>query len=167
MAVTGFEVGKRYQITVEGVTSKAITYAGNGAAGSNNASGLLRMQSSAFNLQKNLQEMPVFGFSGITVTPINTDPYNTYTISMRDDSAGTYKLFTGFPISGSPEDTVGFVRTTQGAPRTEDVWSADRGYPRQGVFHEGRLWLGGTKSKKQSIFASRAGNFFDFFSESA
>lgn len=162
MAVNGFEVGKRYQITVEGVTSKAITYAGNGDG---SAAGLLRMQSSAFNLQKNLQEMPVFGFSGITVTPINTGSYNTYTISMRDDSAGTYKLFTGFPISGNPEDTVGFVLTTQGAPRTEDVWSADRGYPRQGVFHEGRLWLGGTKSKTQSILASRAGNFFDFFSE--
>ena len=163
MAVSGFEVGKRYQITVEGVTSKAITYAG---SGDGSAAGTDRMESSAFNLQRNLQEMPVFGFSGITVTPVDAAPhYNTYIISMRDDSAGTYKLFTGFPISGSSEDTVGFAITIQGVPRTEDVWSADRGYPRQGVFHEGRLWLGGTKSKKQSIFASRAGNFFDFFSE--
>ena len=162
MSVSGFEVGKRYQITVEGVTSKSITYAGNGDA---TAAGTDRMESSAFNLQKNLQEMPVFGFTGITVTPVIGGSYNTYTISMRDDSAGTYKLFTGFPISGSPEDTVGFEITAQGVPRTEDVWSANRGYPRQGVFHEGRLWLGGTKSKKQSIFASRAGNFFDFFSE--
>ena len=163
MAVSGFEVGKRYQVTVEGVTSKAITYAG---GGDGTPEGTAQMESSAFNLQKNLQEMPVFGFSGITVTPINALPhYNQYTITMRDESAGTYKLFTGFPISGNPEDTAAFTIVDQGTPRTEDVWSATRGYPRQGVFHEGRLWIGGTKSKKQSIFASRAGNYFDFYSE--
>jgi len=163
MSVSGFEVGKRYKITVEGVTSKDITYAGSGGT---DAAGTNRMESSAFNLQKNLQEMPVFGFSGITVTPVNSAPhYNTYTISMRDDSAGEYKLFTGFPTTGNPEDTVAFAITTQGSPRTEDVWSANRGYPKQGVFHEGRLWLGGSKSKPQSIFASRAGNYYDFFGE--
>ena len=100
MSVSGFEVGKRYKITVEGVTSKDITYAGSGGT---DAAGTNRMESSAFNLQKNLQEMPVFGFSGITVTPVNSAPhYNTYTISMRDDSAGEYKLFTGFPTTGNP-----------------------------------------------------------------
>jgi hypothetical protein len=29
----------------------------------------------------------------------------------------------------------------------------------------GRLWLGGTKSKLQSLFASRSGSFFDFYTE--
>ena len=30
---------------------------------------------------------------------------------------------------------------------------------------KGRLWLGGTKSKLQSLFASRSGSFFDFYTE--
>jgi hypothetical protein len=32
-----------------------------------------------------------------------------------------------------------------------------------GTFHDGRLWLGGTKSKIQSVFASKAGIFFDYY----
>ena len=158
---TDFDKGQQYQVNVEGVLSKNTTYLEDGA-GTNLANS---QSSTAFNLQKNLQEMPVFGFDGITVAPSGVA--KTYTITMADDSAGSYELFSGFQTtSGINNDgRMGFLRTTNGAPRTEDVWSADRGYPKQGVFHEGRLWLGGTKSKKQSIFASRAGNFFDFFSE--
>ena len=158
---TDFDKGQQYQVNVEGVLSKNTTYLEDGA-GTNLANS---QSSTAFNLQKNLQEMPVFGFDGITVAPSGVA--KTYTITMADDSAGSYELFSGFQTtSGINNDgRMGFLRTTQGAPRTEDVWSAARGYPKQGVFHEGRLWLGGTKSKKQSIFASRAGNFFDFFSE--
>ena len=34
-----------------------------------------------------------------------------------------------------------------------------------GAFNEGRLWIGGTKSKRQSLFASKSGDLFNFFSE--
>mgnify|MGYP003629975754 CR=1 FL=1 len=158
---TDFDKGQQYQVNVEGVLSKNTTYLEDGA-GTNLANS---QSSTAFNLQKNLQEMPVFGFDGITVAPSGVA--KTYTITMADDSAGSYELFSGFQTtSGINNDgRMGFLRTTNGAPRTEDVWSADRGYPKQGVFHEGRLWLGGSKSKTQSIFASRAGNYYDFFSE--
>jgi hypothetical protein len=155
MTASGFEDGKRYAVNVNGVTSKDIVWTGDTSTD--------EQASTAFNLQKNLQEMPVFGFDGISV---ERTAAKTYTITMRDSSANDYKLFSGYPVSGSASDKLAFeIITPQGSPRTEDAWSATRGYPRQGVFHEGRLWLGGTKSKKQSIFASRAGNFFDFFSE--
>ena len=154
--------GQRYKVTAQGVTSKDITHGGNGSGTS--SLGLARMATSAFNLQKNLQEMPVFGFTGITVTPVAGSDID-FTISMADESAGKYDLFTAFVTSGNAADVIPMAITQEGSPRTEDVWSANRGYPKQGVFHEGRLWLGGSKSKKQSIFASRAGNFFDFFSE--
>jgi len=154
--------GQRYKVTAQGVTSKEITHGGNGSGGS--PIGVARMATSAFNLQKNLQEMPVFGFTGITVTPVAGSDID-FIINMADESAGDYDLFTAFVTSGNVADVIPMSITQQGSPRTEDVWSVNRGYPRQGVFHEGRLWLGGTKSKKQSIFASRAGNFFDFFSE--
>ena len=152
---SGFADSQRYQVNIEGVLSKDIVYTGDGTTD--------EQSSTAFNMQKNLQDMPVFGFSGITVA--RTGVAKTYAITLADDSAGTYELFSGFPTSGGASDKIGFSITTQGSPRTEDVWSADRGYPKQGVFHEGRLWIGGTKSKKQSIFASKSGNFFDFFSE--
>ena len=154
--------GQRYKVTAQGVTSKDITHGGNGDGGS--AIGLDRMATSAFNLQKNLQEMPVFGFTGITVTPVGGSDID-FIINMADESAGDYDLFTAFVTSGNVADVIPMSITQDGSPRTEDVWSAARGYPRQGVFHEGRLWLGGSKSKPQSIFASRAGNYYDFFAE--
>jgi hypothetical protein len=44
----------------------------------------------------------------------------------------------------------------------EAVWSATRGYPGCGVFHEGRLWLAGSTQRPSTIWGSRVGLFFDF-----
>ena len=43
-----------------------------------------------------------------------------------------------------------------------DAWSSTYGYPRTVTFHEGRLYFGGSKSRPNTIFASRVGRFFDF-----
>jgi len=146
----GFKEGEQYQIDVEGVLSKAITYAGDANA--------TEQSSTAFNLQRNLQEMPVFGFSGVTVTRTAN---HTYTIRISNGSAKNFELFSGFSLTNT-NDTLAFLKDQDGSPRKEDVWSATRGYPKMGVFSDGRLWIGGTKSKRQSLFASRSGNFFDF-----
>jgi len=44
----------------------------------------------------------------------------------------------------------------------EDVWSANRGWPRSVTFHEGRLYFGGSKSRPSTIWGSKIGLFFDF-----
>lgn len=44
----------------------------------------------------------------------------------------------------------------------EDVWSALRGWPLCGTFHEGRLWLGGSTTRPSTLWGSRVGLFFDF-----
>ena len=44
----------------------------------------------------------------------------------------------------------------------EAVWSATRGYPRSGTFHEGRLYFGGAKSLPSALFGSKVGDFFNF-----
>ena len=44
----------------------------------------------------------------------------------------------------------------------EDTWSSSKGYPRSVTFHEGRLYFGGSKSRPNTIFASRVARFFDF-----
>ena len=151
---SGFVEGQQYQVSVNGVLSKDITYAGDGNAD--------QQAATAANLARNLQDMPVFGFTGISVERTHTDEY---TITMAGESANSYGLFSGFPTSGGTSDTIGFSLDTQGTARTENVWSYTRGWPKMGVLHQGRLWIGGTKSKPQSIIASRSGAFFDFFSE--
>lgn len=44
----------------------------------------------------------------------------------------------------------------------ETVWSVSRGYPRTATFHEGRLYLGGSKSRPSTVWGSKIGLFFDF-----
>ena len=44
----------------------------------------------------------------------------------------------------------------------EDVWSANRGWPRSVSFHEGRLYFGGSKSRPSTIWGSKIGLFFEF-----
>ena len=151
-----FVAGDTYQIDVEGVLSKSITFAGD--TGGNQES------STTFNLQKNLQEMPVFGESGVDVARTGV---LQYTITISGESTKNFEVFTGFPTSGisHANQKITFAKTQNGSPRKEDVWSATRGYPKMGAFHEGRLWLGGTRSKPQSLFASKSGSFFDYFFE--
>jgi len=146
-----FVSGDRYQVDVQGVLSKNISFGGDA-------------ESTAFNLQKNLQEMPIFGDTGVTVT--GSSLYGPYTITVSNESAQPLKLFSGFQTSGSSGNhSITFSRTVVGSSRKEDVWSNARGFPLMGAFNEGRLWIGGTKSKRQSLFASKAGDLFNFFSE--
>ena len=150
MTLGHFEVGDRFQIDVEGVLSKNITLTGSSA-------------SSAANIQRNLQEMPIFGDTGIAVTGGPA----VFVITVSGESTQPFELWSGFATSdsGGTANTVAFVLNTQGVARKEDVWSATRGYPKTAAFYSGRLWLGGTKSKLQSLFASRSGSFFDFYTE--
>ena len=145
-----FEVGDRFQIDVEGVLSKNITLTGSAS-------------STAANIQRNLQEMPIFGDTGVAVT----GGPSAFTITVSGESTKSFELWSGFATSdsGGTANEVAFALVTQGSPRKEDVWSATRGYPKTAAFYSGRLWLGGTKSKLQSLFASRSGSFFDFYTE--
>jgi hypothetical protein len=149
LTLTNFTAGDRFQIDVESVLSKNITFTQSAA-------------STAANIQKNLQEMPIFGDTGVAVTGVGP-----FTVTVSGESTKSFDLWSGFPtldLHGS-NNAVGFALVTQGVPRKEDVWSATRGYPKTAAFYNGRLWLGGTKSKLQSLFASRSGSFFDFYTE--
>lgn len=157
MTLGHFDAGDRFQIDVEGVLSKNITFTQSPT-------------STAANIERNLQEMPIFGDTGILVTGTQGSPNSTFTITVSGESTQPFELWSGFATSdanasGSNINTVGFALNTQGVARKEDVWSATRGYPKTAAFYAGRLWLGGTKSKLQSLFASRSGSFFDFYTE--
>lgn len=145
-----FDAGDRFQIDVEGVLSKNITVTQSAS-------------STAANIERNLQEMPVFGETGVAVAGGNS----VFTITISGESTKSFELWSGFATSdsGGTANTVAFTINTQGVARKEDVWGVNRGYPKMGTFHGGRLWLGGTKSKQQSLFASKSGSFFDYFFE--
>jgi len=148
---SGFSKGERYEINIEGVTSKTIVYGGDSDAD--------EQATTANNLRQNILDMPVVGFNGVNVERVGN---HTYRITLYDESAGDYNLFSGYSISDTG-DTLAFEIIQQGSPREEFVFSDTRGYPKSGVFYNGRLWLGGSKSKPQSLFASRAGHYLDFY----
>ena len=49
----------------------------------------------------------------------------------------------------------------------EDAWSDARGYPRTTSFHEGRLYMGGSKAMPNTLFGSKVADFFNFKSAEA
>ena len=143
--------GDRFEIDVEGVLSKSISFAGDSTPD--------EQASTVFNIQKNLQEMPVFGETGVAVTRTGT---KQYTITISGESTKDFELFSAYVTEGSTDHEIDFTKTQTGSPRKEDVWSSTRGYPNSICFYEGRLVIGGTESKTQSIFMSKTGSFFDF-----
>ncbi len=151
MTLSSFVAGDTFQLDIEGVLSKNITYAGDSTAD--------QQSSTVFNIQKNIQEMPVVGDTGVSVAYVSAGVYD---ITIGGESAKDFELFSGFATSGTASKTIAFTKTANGSPRKEDVWSATRGWPKMGCFFENRLVLGGTKSKPQSIFMSKTGAFFDF-----
>jgi hypothetical protein len=144
-----FVAGDKYQLEIDGVLSKEIVYHGDSNADERTAT--------ARSMQVNLQDMPVFGDSGITVTRTAA---LQYTVQMSGDSANDYPLMTGFGTTNSHPIT--FNGYTQGRDTKEPIWSATRGYPNLGVFAQGRLWLGGTRDRPQVLMASQAGVYLDF-----
>ena len=146
-----FTVGQQFQIDVEGVLSKNITYAGDSSAD--------EQSSTAENIRKNLQDMPNFGDTGIAVAFVSG---STFRITISGESTKAFELFSGFPTTGAASDNITFTKVATGSPRKEDVWSSARGWPKTACFYEGRLIIGGTRSKSQSVFASKAGLAFNF-----
>jgi hypothetical protein len=52
--------------------------------------------------------------------------------------------------------------TFPGGGAAEPVISAARGWPACGTLHQGRLWLGGLRSRPSTLLASKTGAYFDF-----
>ena len=77
---------------------------------------------------------------------------------------GNEVLITGYT---SATVVTGTVRKTLSATTATTNWdeasfSAHRGYPNAITFHEDRLWLGGTTSQPDAVWASKTGEYFNF-----
>lgn len=140
--------GDRYKISLEGILSDEVVFAGDDAA-------------NIENIRRGIQEMPHMGSSGVSVaTSVSMD---TYTVTLAGSSARPWKLLTVTPVyTASASFGVGVTRSVTGTSRAEDSWSSTRGWPKTTTFHEGRLWFGGSKSRPATLWGSRVGDFFNF-----
>jgi hypothetical protein len=117
-------------------------------------------------------------FPAFTTTPDNTTQYSIK--AFGEDSVDEYfvakngfgrariteyvtdtkvKAFVEIPFFDTDALTSGNWELEYGY---EDVWSNTRGWPRSCVFHEGRLFLGGSKSRPSTLWGSRVADFFNF-----
>jgi len=89
---------------------------------------------------------------------INVNPFGRLRI-VRKVSSSTLEAFAEVPLFNTDDIDDADWEIEQGY---EDTWSATRGYPRAIVFHEGRLFFGGTASRPSTIWGSRVSDFFNF-----
>lgn len=148
-------VGDRFQIEIDGIVSKSITFAGDDAEGK---------AATIENIRRNLQEMPLWGSSGITVAYKGTVSHGfEYTITIAPEAGGGFEEFVGYFVTGNADERfVEFTRTANGTSKEEDLYSGTRGYPTAGAFHNGRLWLSGSPAAPHTLVASKPSQFFDF-----
>lgn len=141
---SGFSVGNTFKLDLEGVLTESMTY------DTVTASLAARLKVGISNLYNT-------GSGDVTVA---FTAGTTYRVTFQNGAARNYDAMTGFATSGS--GTIAVAVITNGVPRTEDAWSATRGYPRTATFYENRLIFGGTKSKPQTVFLSATNSFFNF-----
>jgi hypothetical protein len=140
--------GDRYKISLEGALTDEIAYAGDADTNEENIrTALLAL----FNTG---------GEGSITVAETIATEYD---ITFSGDSARPWGLMTMTPIfTKDAAFEVVVTRTQTGVAKSEDVWSATRGYPSVGTFHEARLWLGGSTARPSTVWGSKVNQFFDF-----
>ncbi|GAG51711.1 unnamed protein product, partial [marine sediment metagenome] len=144
--------GDRYKIALEGILTDELVYAGDTANGAT---------TNEQTISDALIALVNTGGAG-SVTVSNTAS-SEYDITFSGDSADDWDLATFTPIFTKSAAFEGLTTiVTPGVSRKEDAWSATRGWPRTAVFHEGRLWLGGTTFRPSTIWGSKVNFFFDF-----
>lgn len=149
----GWVQGDTFQFELDGARSGEIVYSGD--------TGATDQAATAENIRRAVQDLWVVpAFTGVSVARTGA---LQYTITWAGGSAKAYKLGSVVPLVRSVTTALATVaNSVTGVARTEDVWSATRGYPRTVVFFEGRLWFGGSYSLPQSYFASVVNDPFNF-----
>lgn len=114
----------------------------------------------AANIQAALRALPNTSATGITVA---FSGGTSYTVTFGGDDGQRPWGALGFRVLASAQTpSLSVVVITPGEYPGEDVWSNLRGWPRCGVFFQGRLWMAGSYSLPNTVWASRAGDPNDF-----
>lgn len=139
--------GDRFRLSLDGILTEDIAYSKDDVT------------ATADNIRIALQDLPNTGSSGISVVGAPS----SYTVTFAGDSADDYLPMVGVVVySKSVDFEMGTNTTQDGASRSEDSWSALRGWPRTCTFHEQRLWFGGSLSLPSTIWGSKTNDPFNF-----
>jgi hypothetical protein len=150
---TNVSEGDRYKLSLNGILTEEIVYAQVGAGGATSNENAIRDA---------LLALPITGSSGVAVSQTATAP-DTYDITLSGDSADDWDLITAAPVLVKQTSfQVNTTETQAGSSKSEDVWSATRGWPTTCTFHEARLYFGGSKSRPNTVWGSRVNEFFNF-----
>ena len=146
LTFVGYENGDTFNITLEGETTASIGYS-------------TSMATLAASVQAAMTALSNIGAGGVSVgSPGAGVLHVTFIGENRADDLGEMAPTT----LSSDEGRIRTATVTQGKPGGEPVMSATRGWPATGIFYGSRLWLGGLRSRTQTMLASRLGFFFDF-----
>lgn len=143
----GQNTSDRYKIALNGIRSEDIFFSAD-------------QDTNAQLIEDSLLELPNTANTGVSVTATSI---TEYVVTFSDASADDWELLTASAIA--PQDVafaMSAVETQKGVPRSEDTWSATRGWPVTCTFHESRLWFGGSSVRPQTLWGSFAGDFFNF-----
>ena len=142
---TSFSTGNTFKLDLENVLTESITYDASATA------------STADRIQKALANLYVVRSGEVSCAFTSG---TTYRVTFSGGSAKDYNTMTGFATSGS--GTIAVTQITAGSVRTENAWSATRGWPKSVCFYESRLVFGGSKSKPATVFLSKSNGYYDF-----
>ena len=153
MAFSNIALGDEFTLTLNGIPTSIVTYAGSASAPEQTAS--------AQALEDALQAHPLTATGGVSVV---YDTADTFDVTFSNNSARNYDEITATAVIVA-DPTFDLVSTITQAAVTSDepVWSDVRGYPRTVTFHEGRLYFGGSKSLPSTVWGSNVNDFFNFF----
>jgi hypothetical protein len=135
-----WSVGDTFQISLDGAKTAAIAFAGDNAT-------------TADNIAREVQKLWVVkAFNGVSCARTGA---LAFTLTFADSSADAYGVLTVSSLTSAGTTGVASVsHSATGVSRREDIWSATRGYPRSVEFFEGRLYIGGTRSRQQTLIGS-------------
>lgn len=149
-----FAVGNRFTIFVNGQETGQITYSNVPAT-------------MAANLDAGIAALRGVGAVTVANVPVVADHYQ---ITFDGPIQNSGQEFTVTEGESNIDNTASnnFITDTvitKGSLPVENVWSATRGYPRCGTFFQGRLWLGGSTERPQTLWASMSNNIYFFNDE--
>lgn len=143
--------GETFNITLEDQTTGSTVYS--------NVAGTM-----IASLIAALEGLSNVGAGGVSIIALAAD---TYEVEFVGDNRGE-DIAEMVPLSLSTAAGGVFAATlTQGVEGGEPVFSTTRGWPACGAFFKSRLWLGGLRSRPQTVLASKSGDFFNFDTKGA
>lgn len=114
-----------------------------------------------------LRALPNTAAAGVNVTNSTAlTSTSVFEVTFQgDDGKRPWGQIFSKTISAEQVPSIDIIITTKGKNPGEPVWSVGRGYPRCGVFFQGRLWVASSKDLPHWVWASRPGSEVDFNSK--